>query len=112
MGFTQPTIGHTFTNSDGSACSGSVQATLSAMMTNGSTSIFPASPPSGNLSGSGVLSLPLWSNLDAGTVPQDTSWRLDIRIAGCEPQTVDIVVPSGNGTVELGSLLPGAQQVN
>lgn len=110
MSFTTATITHTFENADGTAASGAIQFSLTGRMTNGSTSIVPASITA-SLNGSGALSQVLTSNLDAATIPQDTQWRATFRIMGAEEETFVITVPAGGGTVDLGSLLPGAQQV-
>lgn len=95
MSFSQPTITHTFENADGTAGSGAIQFTLSAMMTNGTTSIVPAEITA-NLNSSGVLSQALTSNIDPATVPaapQSTQWRVDARVLGAQVQTYFITVP-------------------
>lgn len=112
MSFTTATITHTFINADGTAASGSVKFTLTGLMTNGTTTIVPSSLTA-NLNGSGVLSQTLTSNVDPGTVPSDpaTQWRVDLDLMGAEQQTYTITVPTGGGTVDLGTLLPGNPQV-
>ena len=110
MAFTTRTIIHTFTNADGTAGSGTVKFTLTKMMTNDGTSIVPASITSA-LDGSGQLSQSVTCTNDADTVPTDAQWRVDFEILGAENQSYFIVVPSGIGTVDLGTLLPSAQQV-
>ena len=110
MAFTSASVSHTFTNADGTACSGNVEATLTELITNGSTSVAPNNIVA-TLTSAGVWNQTLVSNLDTATVPQDSQWRIDIRIQGVTPVTYYIVVPSGGGTYDLGALLPGAQQV-
>lgn len=106
MSFSSPTISHTFINADGTPASGTVQFTLSKRMTNGSSSYVPASI-SANLNSSGVLSQAVPSNLDPGTYPTDSEWRVDIRIMGCpEEQVVGQVPPlltETNGSTTAGS---------
>jgi hypothetical protein len=114
VSFTSYLITHTFTNADGTAGSGSVKATLTAMMTNGPSSIVPASVTA-NLSNVGALSIALASNIDPGTVPAaplNAQWRLDLDILGAENQSYLITVPTGGGTGDLGLLLPSNQQVS
>lgn len=103
-GFSQATVTHTFENADGTPASGSIEFTLTKRMTNGTLTIVPASITA-NLNGSGALSQALTSNVDAATIPQDASWRVDFRILGAQQETFWIVVPTGGGTVDLGSLL-------
>lgn len=55
---------------------------------------------------SGEMSVELPSNKDSETTPGDTQYRLDLRIAGQDPQTFWITVPTGPGTTDLYSLLP------
>lgn len=110
MSFSSAVITHSFLNADGTPASGSVTFSLSKAMTNGSTTIVPATITA-NLSSGGVLSQALTSNADALTQPTDASWRVDIRILGAEIATYFISIPSGGGTIDLGTLLPGAQQV-
>lgn len=110
MSFSQATITHQFLNADGTPASGSITFWLTKAMTNGSTTMVPASITA-NLNGSGVLSQALTANADTGTVPTDAQWRVDLRILGAEEVTYSIIVPTGGGSVDLGALLPGAQQV-
>lgn len=105
MAFSTATITHTFENADGTAGSGSLTFTLTKRMTNGTTTLIPSSITA-NLNASGQLSQSLTANNDAGTVPQDAQWRVDFRLLGAETETFYIVVPTGGGTVDLGSLLP------
>jgi hypothetical protein len=110
VSFTQSTITHTFTNADGTPASGSIEFTLTKMMTNGVNSIVPASITA-NLDASGDLSQALTSNGDTGTSPTDAQWRVDIRILGAQNVTEFIVVPTGGGSIDLATLLPSTQQV-
>lgn len=110
MAFTQTTVTHTFENADGTAASGSITFSLLDIMTNGAMSLVPAEITA-NLSGSGVLSQALTSNLDTGTAPATTQWRVDLRILGASQQSFFIVVPVGPGSVDLFTLIPSAQSV-
>lgn len=105
MSFSQTTITHTFTNADGTPASGIVEFVLSKRITNGSTTIIPASV-SAPLDATGHLSQTLTANDDPGTVPIDSQWRMDLRLQGADVETFWITVPAGTGTVDLGSLLP------
>lgn len=108
MPFSSATITHTFMNADGTPASGSITFVLSGRMTNGTTTIVPAEVTA-NLNGTGQLSQALTSNVDAGTSPQTTSWTMTMRILGASQEVFSIVVPTGGGTVDLGSLLPQQQ---
>ena len=46
------------------------------------------------------------ANNDPETTPADSQWRVDFRILGAPAETFYIIVPTGGGTVDLGSLLP------
>ena len=105
MAFSKAKITHTFKNADGTAASGSITFALSKRITNGNETIVPASITA-NLNATGELSVELISNVDSGTLPEDSRWRMDWRILGSEPETFEIVVPSGGGTVQLATLLP------
>lgn len=74
-------------------------------MTNGTTTLVP-SEITANLNGSGELSQALTANNDAGTIPEDAQWRVDLRLLGDEQETFVITVPTGGGSKDLGSLLP------
>ena len=106
MAFSQATITHTFTNPDGTPASGAVVFTLTKRMTNGTTSIVPGVTVSAALNSSGALSQLVYANNDAGTIPTDAQWRVDIRVNNVEDGGYFITVPTGGGTVDLGSLLP------
>ena len=110
MAFTTASVTHIFTNADTTPASGQVEFTLTKRIANGGTSIAPNSIVYA-LNSSGALNALLTSNVDAGTVPTDSQWRVDIRILGTEIETDYITVPSGGGSVDLASLLPSAQQV-
>ena len=110
MAFSAASVTHTFLNADGTAASGVVECTLTKRIANSGTSIAPNSVTYA-LSSSGTLTAVLTSNVDAATVPTDSQWRVDIRILGTEIETDYIIVPTGGGSVDLGSLLPSAQQV-
>lgn len=105
MTLTTVTVTHTFTNADGTAASGTVLFTLSKRVTNGGTTVLPGEIVT-QLDGSGHLSQALVANTDAGTMPTDSLWQVDLRLAGISPETFFITVPAGAGTVDLGTLLP------
>lgn len=49
-----------------------------------------------------------------GTVPaapQNTQWRVDLRVTGASERSFFITVPAGGGSVDLFSLIPSTQQV-
>jgi hypothetical protein len=46
------------------------------------------------------------------SIPQNTMWRVDLRIVGASERSFYITVPAGGGTVDLFALLPQAQQVS
>lgn len=105
MAFTKRKITHLVTEPSGAAASGSIEFTLSKRITNGAETIVPGSV-SAPLNSTGELSVELPSNSDAGTTPSDSQYRVDLRITGAAPETFWIVVPTGPGTTDLGSLLP------
>ncbi len=105
MSFTHATITHSFENADGTPASGAITFTLTKRMTNGALTIVPAEITA-SLSPEGKISQTLTSNKDAGTVPEDTEWRVDFRVLGAPTETFFITVPSGGGEHDLGSLLP------
>ena len=108
MAFSTRTITHTFENADGTPASGTITFGLTKRITNGTTTIVPAEITA-NLNASGQLSQVLTANNDPGTLPADSMWRVDFRIAtpgAPVTETFYITVPTGAGTVDLGSLLP------
>lgn len=106
MAFTTPTITHHFQNANGTAASGSVVFTLTKRMTNGTTTVVPGTPITATLDGSGDLSQTVVANGDVGSIPSDARWQVDLKIAGAPEDQFYITVPSGSGSVDLGSLLP------
>ena len=110
MSFSTLTVTHSFLNADGTYASGSITFTLTESITNGTTTYVPASITA-NLSSTGGLSQALPANTDTGTIPTDSQWRVDINILGAKAQTFFIVVPTGGGSADLYSLMPGSQQV-
>jgi hypothetical protein len=80
-------------------------------MTNSGTTILP-SEVQGSLNSSGALSVVLTANTDTATVPTDAQWRVQLRILGAAQEEFFIQVPYGTGTLDLGTLLPGAPQVD
>lgn len=112
MAFTQATITHTFQNADGTPASGAITFALTKRITNGTTTIIPAEITA-SLNANGQLSQALTANNDPGTTPQDSQWAVTFRItAPGAPVTEEffITVPTGGGTVDLGSLLPDQTQ--
>lgn len=108
MSFSTRQITHAFENADGTPASGSVTFSLSKRITNGSTTIVPAEITT-SLDPTGNLSQTLTANNDVGTIPQDSQWRVDFRLAtpgAPVTETFWIVVPAGSGAIDLGSLLP------
>lgn len=105
MGFTMRTVTHTFTNADGTPASGSVTFSLTKRMTNGSTTYVPATITANPDSG-GNISVSLIANNDSGTFPADSQWMVTFRILGSDLEEFPITVPSGSGTIDLGTLLP------
>ena len=110
MSFTSASVTHQFFNADGTYASGAVTFTLTKRIANGGVSYAP-NAVTYNLSTTGTLTAVLVSNSDASTVPTDSQWRVDIRVMGTELETDYIVVPAGGGSIDLGTLLPSAQQV-
>lgn len=105
MAFTTVTITHQFQNADTTPASGTITFQLSKRMTNGTLTVVPAEVIA-TLNGSGQLSQALTANNDAGTVPGDAEWLVTFRIQGASQDgPFAITVPSGGGTVDLGSLL-------
>ena len=106
-GFSTATISHTFTNPDGTPAAGSLTFQLTQRMTNGTTSVFP-SEITANLNSSGQLSVELTANNDTGTIPTTAQWVVTIRLQGYSYSTEQyvITVPTGGGSVDLGTLLP------
>jgi hypothetical protein len=105
IAFTKRTITHKFSEPSGAAASGSAEATLSKRMSQPGETIVPG-PVSAAFNSVGELSIELPSNLDVGTSPGDSQYRLDLRITGAAPETFWIVVPTGPGTTDLYTLLP------
>ena len=105
MAFTKAKITHTFENADGTPSSGRITFTLTKRITNGNQSITPSSVAV-QLPANGQLSVELTSNVDSGTLPTDSQWKMEWHILGSDPEEFFITVPSGGGTVELATLLP------
>ncbi|HEX5347847.1 MAG TPA: hypothetical protein VFW64_12235 [Pseudonocardiaceae bacterium] len=111
MSFTVRTVTQTFANADGTPASGKVTFDLSGRMTNGGTTILP-NEVTAPLDGSGAMTVTLAANDDTGTLPAGVQWRVTVRILGAEEESYFVTVPSaGSGSIDLGSLLPSAQQV-
>jgi hypothetical protein len=113
MAFSTATITHQFTDADGSDSVGWVVFTLTEDMTNNGVTIaketvIESALVDGALSQEGVT-----SNLDTGTTPTvpQPQWRVDIRLQGADVQTFFITVPTGGGTIDLFTLIPGEEQV-
>lgn len=111
MAFTYATITHSFLNPDGSAASGAVKFRLTQRMTNGSVSIMPGQSVTAAINGTtGAISQSLAANNDPDTVPQDVQWEVTIEQTGADVVSYYITVPTGGGSVDLGTLLPSQQQ--
>lgn len=111
MAFTQRTVTHQFTNADGTPASGSVTCVLTKRMTNSGQTVAPGEVTT-SLSGSGAMSVSLFANNDTGTTPGDAEWAVTIRINGVKNEEYFVTVPTGSGSLDLGTLLPEAAQVN
>ena len=111
MAFTTASVTHSFQNADGTAASGKVTFDLTRRMTNSGTTVIPTDIAA-QLSATGGISVTLTANNDAGTTPVDAQWRVTFHILGCDQEQFYITVPSGGGTVDLGTLLPESPQVN
>ncbi len=112
MSFTTRTVTHQFQNGDGTPASGALSAVLTGRMTNGSMTILPTEV-SAPLNSAGVVTINLAANDDPATMPTGVGWQLSIRLIGMDVEEYVVTVPSaGSGNLDLGSLLPGAQQVN
>lgn len=113
MSFTLRTIVHTFTNADSTAASGSVTFMLPQRMTNDGQTVLPGSVPF-TLDGEGALNATnIAANDDTDTTPTEVQWQVTLSILGSDDETYAITVPSaGSGSINLGTLLPSAQQVN
>lgn len=110
---TTRTITHSFLNADGTTASGRVTFNLSSRITNGTTTVVPVEVAA-QLDASGAISVALVANDDAGTAPAGSTWRCTLRILGIsEEESYAITVPSaGSGAIDLGTLLPGIEQVD
>lgn len=105
MAFSYCVVSHTFTNANGTPASGNIDFTLSGRMTQPADTIMPGAITIA-LNAEGAFSQSLASNQDSATVPQDTTWRVDIRIMGSPIETYNIVVPTNTASEDLGALLP------
>jgi len=86
----------------------------------------PTSITIAGVPGAGVFQIPPRTDLLTGgsatitetvtgtvpSAPQNTQWRVDLRITGASVRTFFITVPAGGGTVDLFTLIPDAQQVS
>jgi hypothetical protein len=114
MAFTSVTLTHTFVNANGTAASGSVRFMLNTRMTNGTTSIMPATEVTANLNGAGALSAVVAATDDTGTISVGGAfWHVIIAIAGAKTEEYDISVPHSapGGTADLMTLIPSSAQV-
>lgn len=112
MAFSTRVLTHKFINPDQSPGSGTVRMSLLKRMTNGGQTILPGSV-SATIAADGSLSITVTPNDDPGTTPTDAQWRVDfdLQYAGATQDSEVITVPSGAGAIDLGSLLPSAEQV-
>lgn len=110
MAFSQVTVTHQVTNADGTPGQGTIIFTLTKRMTNGTDTILPM-PQAFNLDATGHLSALLYANNDSGTQPEDSQYRVDLRLSypGASEETFFITVPTNGGSVDLGTLLPTDQ---
>ena len=104
--FTKAKISEKFSNVDGSTTQGHVVLTLTKRMSNGSETIVPSEIEALINESTGEISVELPANNDAGTVPEDAKYRVDLRIVGDERQSYYIEVPPGGGSYTLSELLP------
>lgn len=104
MSFSTTTLTHTFTGADGTPATGNVTFTLVKAMSNGTQTVLPTAVTSTLVDG--AISQSLMANNDTGTDPPDAQWRVDMRLNDLDPLVYFITVPTGGGTVDLGSLLP------
>lgn len=111
MSFTFASVTHTYLNLDSTPASGKVTFELSAAMRNAGTTFAPSLPLIVTLNSGGSLIAYLPANNDPGTIPDGVTYTVTEEIAsmgsGTVGQTFSIVVPTGGGTVDLASLLPG-----
>jgi len=105
VSFSRRLITHTVENADGTPGSGAITFTLTKRITNNGTTILP-SEITANLNSEGKLSQELLANTDQETIPTDSQWRVDFRLLGDSPETFYIIVPTGSGSIDLGTLLP------
>lgn len=110
MAFTAITVTHQFLNPDGSYASGTVVFSLEKRMTNGTTSVVPGVTVTATLDGTGHLSASLYANTDTTTIPQDSQWRVDIRVNNEDDGPYFITIPPTPSTQDLGPLLPQGQR--
>lgn len=106
MAISLVTITHAFTNPDQTPASGSVVFSLTKRITNGTQSVVPGVTVTASLNAQGQLSQVLYANTDTGTIPQDSQWRVDIRVGNEDDGPYFITVPATPSTQDLGSLLP------
>lgn len=111
MAFSTRTITHKFINPDGTPGSGVVEFALLKQMTNSGTTILPGVLLA-TIASDGTLSQAVTTNTDTGTFPADAQYRIDIRLQASGATTTSFVVqiPAGSGSLDLGSLLPQAEQ--
>lgn len=111
MSFSSRTIVHKFQNIDGTPGSGIVEFTLLKQMTNDGVTMVPGSL-SASIASDGTLSQAIIPNDDPDTFPKDAEYRIDIRLQGQGASLESFVaaIPSGSGSLDLGSLLPQASQ--
>lgn len=112
MAFSSTPITHQFTNPDGTPASGTITFQLSKRITNGGVTIVPGEVTS-TLNAQGQLAQSLVPCNDPGTTPTDSEWLVTFRLqypGATQDGPYAISVPAG-ASVDLGSLLPGAAQV-
>lgn len=104
-------VTHTYLNLDGTAASGKVSFQLSGAMRNSGTTFANSLPMICNLNSGGSLIAVLPANNDPGTIPDGVTYTVTEEIASMGSasvgETFAILVPTGGGTIDLASLLPG-----
>lgn len=112
MSFTFASVTHTYLNLDGTPASGKVTFELSGAMRNSGTTYAPSLPMICPLNSGGSLVAYLPANNDPGTIPDGVTYTVTEEIASMGTasvgETFSILVPTGGGTIDLASLLPGS----
>lgn len=114
MAFTQITITGSFDRPDGQPAQGTITATLSARMVNG-TEVIEPTPISGQLDAAGALKddsgeqrFTLAANDDSATTPTGTVYRFVLELDSGPIDPFEASVPSAApaGTIDITELMP------